>query len=364
MLWGKLYSFLSLIGLSFVSYKILIKLGKAKEVASWGAFLIFSSTLSLLSVSYAAQNDVLMMLALFIGIERELAGKSRQALVWFIYSFCIKPFTLFVLIPWWLYKDKSIIKTIRNLILLFLPRLIHSLIFGQAMKKAASLKVQNPMETVLTGILNGSYINLGGSIISIFLLFFVGICIWAYVSQVKERKESILFWMGLSFGGLICFSITEFYRGFIWMVFFLLLIIYYSRDAYVMVIIESFYSLIVLLRGVMSAPYYSMNYVRYLNYFWYPVSAHTKTKFFNEFVSEFLYQPIVEGILSFGFIFLSFLMIYYMIKSYLQREGKLFDQLTKELDQLRLGLSWRILVFLRIFIVPMFALISLYYYYS
>lgn len=179
---------------------ILLKdFGYGKGKCRFAQFLFASSLLVILPTAAISQIDIIPVFLMLWGIREYVKSDKITWKFLLIFSFAasLKMFALFVFIPLVLLREKRILAAIGDLLVGVLFILV-SLVpyagradYEEATSVLNDVMVDRMFETVLPA---------GNLEIPAFLTILVGICIWAYATEIKSREAYFYYanWIALA----------------------------------------------------------------------------------------------------------------------------------------------------------------------
>ena len=184
-LWLKTMMVLAALLAAKVLVDIARDLGVSRQRSKWVAFFFLSSMTLFVPVFVIVQYDILMIVFILLGLRAYLRGRLGRFLLWFAIANTLKLFALFIFVPLLLLREKRLrvvaLQVVVGLIGLVGCRAIYH---GDVAYKASTGGFMSSMLQRLTAV----GIPWMGSTIPIFVVFMVGIVIFAYLRRPQGTK--------------------------------------------------------------------------------------------------------------------------------------------------------------------------------
>ena len=184
-LWLKTMMVLAAILAAKVLVDIARDLGVSRQRSKWVAFYFLSSMTLFVPVFVIVQYDIIMIVFILLGLRAYLRGRLGRFLLWFAIANTFKLFAIFVFVPLLLLREKRL----RVVALQFGVGLIglvacRAIYHGNVAYKASTGGFMSSMLQRLTAV----GIPWMGSTIPVFVVFMVGIVIFAYLRRPQGTK--------------------------------------------------------------------------------------------------------------------------------------------------------------------------------
>ena len=184
-LWLKTMMVLAAILAAKVLVDIARDLGVSRQRSKWVAFYFLSSMTLFVPVFVIVQYDIIMIVFILLGLRAYLRGRLGRFLLWFAIANTFKLFAIFVFVPLLLLREKRL----RVVALQFGVGLIglvacRAIYHGNVAYKASTGGFMSSMLQRLTAV----GIPWMGSKIPVFVVFMVGIVIFAYLRRPQGTK--------------------------------------------------------------------------------------------------------------------------------------------------------------------------------
>ena len=184
-LWLKTMMVLAALVAAKVLVDIARDLGVGRQRSKWVAFFFLSSMTLFVPVFVIVQYDIIMIVFILLGLRAYLRGRLGRFLLWFAIANTLKLFALFIFVPLLLLREKRL----RVVALQFGVGLIglvacRAIYHGNVAYKASTGGFMSSMLQRLTAV----GIPWMGSTIPIFVVFMVGIVIFAYLRRPQGTK--------------------------------------------------------------------------------------------------------------------------------------------------------------------------------
>lgn len=174
---------------ALVAAKVLVDiardLGVGRQRSKWVAFFFLSSMTLFVPVFVIVQYDIIMIVFILLGLRAYLRGRLGRFLLWFAIANTFKLFAIFIFVPLLLLREKRLrvvaLQLGVGLIGLVACRAIYH---GNVAYKASTGGFMSSMLQRLTAV----GIPWMGSTIPVFVVFMVGIVVFAYLRRPQGTK--------------------------------------------------------------------------------------------------------------------------------------------------------------------------------
>ena len=184
-LWLKTMMVLAALVAAKVLVDIARDLGVGRQRSKWVAFFFLSSMTLFVPVFVIVQYDIIMIVFILLGLRAYLRGRLGRFLLWFAIANTLKLFALFIFVPLLLLREKRLrmvaLQLGVGLIGLVACRAIYH---GNVAYKASTGGFMSSMLQRLTAV----GIPWMGSTIPVFVVFMVGIVVFAYLRRLQGQK--------------------------------------------------------------------------------------------------------------------------------------------------------------------------------
>ena len=184
-LWLKTMMVLAALLAAKVLVDIARDLGVSRQRSKWVAFFFLSSMTLFVPVFVIVQYDIIMIVFILLGLRAYLRGRLGRFLLWFAIANTFKLFAIFVFVPLLLLREKRL----RVVALQFGVGLIglvacRAIYHGNVAYKASTGGFMSSMLQRLTAV----GVPWQNNMIPIFVVFMVGIVIFAYLRRPQGTK--------------------------------------------------------------------------------------------------------------------------------------------------------------------------------
>ena len=184
-LWLKTLMVLAALIAAKVLVDIARDLGVSRQRSKWVAFFFLSSMTLFVPVFVIVQYDIIMIVFILLGLRAYLRGRLGRFLLWFAIANTFKLFAIFIFVPLLLLREKRL----RVVALQFGVGLIglvacRAIYHGNVAYKASTSGFMSSMLQRLTAV----GIPWMGSTIPVFVVFMVGIVVFAYLRRPQGTK--------------------------------------------------------------------------------------------------------------------------------------------------------------------------------
>lgn len=227
LLWFKLLLVVFAIAIKYVIEKIAEEIGiDAKKAGKWW----LASPLMIFPALVAAQYDIVPVFFMLLGVLYAIRDEKVKYVLFFSFSFIMKPISLIGFVIVLLIKEKKIIDIIKYGILSVVPILVCKLIY-------MINPVNNPTNNDFVSMnLKGLFdvgIDLGNEKISLFILIFFLICAFCFIYKPQNSREldgKWLVWCLYLVWLTFCIFTSVAPYWIIYMAPFIVLVSFYSDD--------------------------------------------------------------------------------------------------------------------------------------
>ena len=184
-LWLKTMMVLAALLAAKVLVDIARDLGVSRQRSKWVAFYFLSSMTLFVPVFVIVQYDIIMIVFILLGLRAYLRGRLGRFLLWFAIANTFKLFAIFIFVPLLLLREKRL----RMVALQFGVGLLglvacRAIYHGNVAYKASTGGFMSSMLQRLTAV----GIPWLGSTIPVFVVFMVGVVIFAYLRRPRGTK--------------------------------------------------------------------------------------------------------------------------------------------------------------------------------
>lgn len=205
VLWAKSISVPFLIGIFLCMTKIGEKVKGDTYPWTLSLMMMMTSVFLFTPVLVMGQYDSMALLFIMLGVLYYIEGDMRRFIFWFAIAMPFKLFALFVFIPLLLLKEKRVLNVfiyvVSGCAFLVICKLIKGLFFVQDTSGADYVSGH-----LMTFIFQSQLGLVYGSS-SIFVLLFLGVCLFCYFKKTPDKDEMGRWALYISFLGLLTFFV-------------------------------------------------------------------------------------------------------------------------------------------------------------
>ena len=184
-LWLKTLMVLAALIAAKVLVDIARDLGVSRQRSKWVAFFFLSSMTLFVPVFVIVQYDIIMIVFILLGLRAYLCGRLGRFLLWFAIANTFKLFAIFIFVPLLLLREKRLRVVALQLGVGLLGLVACRAIYhGNVAYKASTSGFMSSMLQRLTAV----GIPWMGSTIPVFVVFMVGIVVFAYLRRPQGTK--------------------------------------------------------------------------------------------------------------------------------------------------------------------------------
>lgn len=251
--WSKLFLVLATVLMLRYTYLICMKLTNDRTKSMLCVFLTGSSVGTYMSVCYAGQNDVLMVLVSVIAVYCLLNGSKKAFYLWSVVAISIQPFYILGYLAVLLLIEKSIPKILLKLALSASGIVAQKLLFWNAPMYAESME-NGPSGKLLEEMFPNN-LNTSFGPISFFAIALVLIYFYCYTRKLKDSDprlaQYVVYIITVTYTLYLMFSPFSYYRIFIVAPFLYLIMVQNGEMIKYNVILETAYSATIMLKLIL-----------------------------------------------------------------------------------------------------------------
>lgn len=248
--WSKLFLVLLTAFMLKYTYLIAMQLTGDKSKSVFAAFLSGSSVYTYISVCYAGQNDILMILPSVIAVYYLIRGNRKAFYIISAVAIAIKPFYLVAYVAVILLMEKNILKAVLKSLFGVVGIVAQKILFFGAPMYSESIMngpSSNMLEAMFPKNLNTSF-----GPVSFFAIALVGIYFYCFTRKFNGDNllfsKYVVYVISVTYMAYIMFSPFSYYRIFIIVPFVYLMIIQNEQIFEYNIIFDSTMSLTLLLK--------------------------------------------------------------------------------------------------------------------
>lgn len=202
-LWLKLMLILFALVAARLMMSIAKQLGMSVARSKWVAFYFLSSMSLFVPIFVIAQYDIISVTFMLAGVRAYLKGQTRAFLLWFLAANTLKLFGLFIFIPLILLREKRLPRVFGQLFVGVLGLLLCRLLYRGNVDFQAS--TGGFTELMLDRLRTAGFAWQSSIPVPLFVVFLVGLAIFAYAKRPKSERELQAFAIYLSLAAFLVF---------------------------------------------------------------------------------------------------------------------------------------------------------------
>ncbi|MET0859876.1 MAG: hypothetical protein ABW091_02485 [Microbacterium sp.] len=202
-LWLKLMLVLFALVATWLVMKIAREIGVSAARAKWVGFYFLSSMSLFVPVFVIVQYDIISITFMLAGLLAYMRGNTRAFLLWFLAANTFKLFALFIFIPLVLLREKRIPRALAQIVLGVLGLLLCRLLYRGDLAFAAS--TGGFTDLMLDRLRTSGFAWQGSMNVPLFVVFIVGLAIFAYAKRTTTTRELHAFAIYLSLAAFLVF---------------------------------------------------------------------------------------------------------------------------------------------------------------
>jgi len=242
LLYSKCFLLLVLFGI-FVLVKKIFALDGEKNKSLLCIYLIYSSLFMMLDISYAGQNDLLVIFLFLLGLLNLFKGKKWQFYLFISLSIAFKPYMFLAYLVVLLLIQKKIHLVIRDTIFGVSIYFLQKIIFIGAPMYKESLEYGPSSRMIISAI--ESRLSISSTGISIFVLALLAIFIMAYMTDLQKEdanfQYTVIYYIMLVLLCQAALIVDSFSRPIYMTIFLCMCIAYRTKFFRANIILETIY---------------------------------------------------------------------------------------------------------------------------
>lgn len=202
-MWLKLMLIAFTLVATWLVMKIARQIGVSAKRSKWVGFYFLSSMSIFVPVLVVVQYDIIALTFMLAGLLAYLRGNTRAFLLWFLVANTFKLFALFIFIPLVLLREKRLPRAFGQIVVGVLGLLLCRLLYRGDVAFEASM---GGFTEIIVGRLSaGGVAWHSGISIPLFIVFIVGLAIFAYAKRTSSERELQAFALYLSLAAFLVF---------------------------------------------------------------------------------------------------------------------------------------------------------------
>lgn len=203
LLWLKTMLVVFTLASAWLVMKIARELGVGKARAKWAAFFFLSSMTVFIPVLVVGQYDIISITFMLAGVLAYMRGRTRAFLVWFLLANTFKLFAVFIFIPLILLREKRLPRAAGQLVVGLLGVVLCRLLYRGNL--AYEISTGGFTDDMLARLGSAGFQWYGTMNAPLFVVFMVGLAIFAYVKRPTSVRETQAFAIYLSLAAFVVF---------------------------------------------------------------------------------------------------------------------------------------------------------------
>ncbi len=202
-LWLKLMLIAFTLVATWLVMKISQQIGVSAKRSKWVGFYFLSSLSIFMPVFVVVQYDIVSLTFMLAGLLAYMRGNTRAFLLWFLAANTFKLFALFIFIPLVLLREKRLPRAAGQIVIGLLGLLLCRLLYRGDVAFEAS--TGGFTDLMLSRLVSTGFAWQGGISIPLFVVFIVGLAIFAYAKRTSSEREVQAFAIYLSLAAFLAF---------------------------------------------------------------------------------------------------------------------------------------------------------------
>jgi hypothetical protein len=204
---AQLWLKLMMVVFAIVASRLLMSIGRVLGMTpnrtKWLAFYFVSSLSLFVPVFVIVQYDIIAVTFMLAGILAYLQGRTRSFLLWFLAANTLKLFALFIFIPLVLLKEKRIPRAVASILVGLLGLVLCRLLYRDDVAFEAS--TGGFTDLMLNRLVETGFRWQSTVPVPLFVVFMVGLAIFAYVKRTASNRELHAFAIYVSLAAFLVF---------------------------------------------------------------------------------------------------------------------------------------------------------------
>lgn len=202
-LWLKLMIVVFAVIAARLMMKIARTLGMSVARSKWVAFYFLSSMALFVPVFVIVQYDIICVTFMLAGINAYMQGRTRAFLLWFLAANTLKLFALFIFIPLVLLREKRLPRAVGQMIIGVVGLAFCRLLYRGDLAFQAS--TGGFTKQMLDRLAVAGFAWQSNIMVPLFVVFMVGLAIFAYVKRTSSERELQAFAVYISLAAFLVF---------------------------------------------------------------------------------------------------------------------------------------------------------------
>lgn len=202
-LWLKLMLVLFTLVAARLMMAIAKKLGMSADRSKWVAFYFLSSMALFVPVFVIVQYDIISITFMLAGVLAYMKGNTRSFLLWFLAANTLKLFALFIFIPLVLLREKRLLRAFSQIVVGVLGLVLCRLLYRGDL--AFEVSTGGFTDLMLDRLRTAGFTWQSSIPVPLFVVFIVGLAIFAYAKRASSERELHAFAIYLSLAAFLVF---------------------------------------------------------------------------------------------------------------------------------------------------------------
>ena len=178
-------------------------LGMTAQRSKWVAFYFLSSISLFFPVFVIVQYDIISITCMLAGLLAYMKGRTRSFLLWFLVATTLKPFGLFIFIPLVLLREKRLPRAFLQIIVGVLGLVLCRLLYRGNLP--FEISTGGFTDLMLQRLSTSGFNWHSGIAVPVFVVFIVGLAIFAYAKRTSSPRELQAFAIYISLAAFLAF---------------------------------------------------------------------------------------------------------------------------------------------------------------
>ncbi|MBQ7561204.1 MAG: EpsG family protein, partial [Synergistaceae bacterium] len=190
ILYGKSILLIAFIFSAVLVYKICRAININPQKSRWGAYIYFTSSMSINVISIIGQSDIICVCLTLLGVLAYIKNEDKKFLFWFIIGSQFKQYAFFVFVPLLLLREKNLFKIAGKIFLLAAVTIICNIPF-MLVPEAAKARAGFTAEMLIKLLTNRMQLFHGSAPVFVVMLGLLCVYCWLHKFSNKSDKDEI-----------------------------------------------------------------------------------------------------------------------------------------------------------------------------
>ena len=186
MLYGKSVLLIAFIFSAVLVYKICRAVNINSQKSRWGAYIYFTSAMSINVIGNVGQCDIFCVCLTLLGLLAYIKNENKKFLFWFVIAIQFKQFALFLFMPLLLLREKNLLKIAGKLFLVALVILLCNLPIMLVPEAGTS---RTGFTSDMAARLLSNRLPFFQGNVRVFIVIFGALCVYCWLHEYKDSQD-------------------------------------------------------------------------------------------------------------------------------------------------------------------------------